>query len=89
MICKSCSFATDRMIVTEWHSLSPPDRRQERLAQVVAAMFTEPVTRTLPTVWHGDYTVSRARKWIRERDQEGTTLLVIDKSRPLRNRVGL
>ena len=43
-------------------------------------MLTEPVTRMLPSAWQGDYTVSRAREWIRERDQEGTTLLVIDNS---------
>ncbi len=43
-------------------------------------MLTEPVTRTLPTAWQGDYTASRAREWVRERDREGTTLLVINKS---------
>jgi RimJ/RimL family protein N-acetyltransferase len=80
MICKTCSFSTDRLIVGEWHSLSTPDGRPDDLAQVVTAMLTEPVTRTLPTAWQGDYTVSRAREWIRERDQEGTTLLVIEKS---------
>ncbi len=80
MICKSCSFTTDRLVVAEWHSLSPPDRQHGSLAQVVATMLTEPVTRTLPTAWQGSYTVSRAREWVRERDKEGTTLLVIDKS---------
>ena len=60
--------------------LPPPGGHQENLAQLVAAMLTEPVTRTLPTAWQGNFTVSRAREWIRERDQEGTTLMVIDKS---------
>jgi len=80
MICKTCSFETDRLIVGEWHSFPPTDRRQDSLAQVVATILTEPVTKTLPTAWQGSYTASRAREWIRERDQEGTTLLVIDKS---------
>ena len=80
MICKTCSFSTDRLTVGEWHSLSTPDREQNGLAQVVATMLTEPVTRMLPPAWQGDYTVSRAREWIRERDQYGTTLLVNDKS---------
>ena len=43
-------------------------------------MLTEPVTRTLPTAWQGNYTVSRAREWIKERDKEGTTLLVVERS---------
>ncbi len=43
-------------------------------------MLTEPVTRTLPSAWHGDYKASRSREWIAERDKEGTTLLVIEKS---------
>ncbi len=60
--------------------LPPPGGHQENLAQLVAAMLTEPVTRTLPTAWQGNYTVSRASEWIRERDREGTTLLAIDKS---------
>ncbi len=80
MMCKTCSFATDRLIVGEWHSLPFSDQRQASLDQVVATMLTEPVTRTLPTAWQGSYTVSRAREWIKERDKEGTTLLVIDKS---------
>ena len=67
-------------MVGEWNSLLLPDRQQGSLAQLVATMLTEPVTRTLPTAWQGNFTLSRAREWIRERDQEGTTLLVIDKS---------
>lgn len=80
MICKTCSFSTDRLIVGEWHSLPFAGRWQGSLDQAVATMLTESVTRSLPTAWQGNYTVSRAREWIGERDQEGTTLLVIDKS---------
>ena len=80
MICKTCSFSTDGLTVGEWHSLSPPDWPQDSLAQVVATMLTESVTRSLPTAWQGRYTVPRAREWITDRDKEGTTLLVIAKS---------
>lgn len=80
MICQTCSFTTDRLIVGEWHTLPPPDGHQEGIAQAVATMLTEPVTRTLPPAWQGDYTVPRARQWIKDRDKEGTTLLAIEKS---------
>ena len=43
-------------------------------------MLTEPVTRSLPVAWQGGYTRERALAWIEERDKEGTTLLVVDKS---------
>lgn len=50
-------------------------------------MLTEPVTRSLPASWQGSYTTERAREWIEERDEEGATLLVID--RLTRRPVGL
>ena len=43
-------------------------------------MLTENVTRSLPPAWQGKYTIERGRKWIKERDEEGTTLLVVDRS---------
>ena len=75
---RACTFQTERLLVREWHSLLSNDWRQEGLAEVVAAILTEPVTRSLPPSWHGDYSISRAREWIEERDEEGITLLVID-----------
>jgi len=30
MICKTCSFETDRLIVGEWHSLPFADRRPDK-----------------------------------------------------------
>ena len=43
-------------------------------------ILSEPVTRSLPTSWQGAYTVERARSWVEERDHEGTSLLVVEKS---------
>ena len=71
----------------EWHSLSPSDWQSRELEQLVTAMLTEPVTRSLPLSWQGSYTAERARRWIEERDEEGVTLLVID--RLTRRPVGL
>lgn len=64
----------------EWRSFSSCDWRDQDLAQVVSEMLTENVTRSLPTAWQGEYTIERGRKWIKERDREGTTLLVVDRS---------
>ncbi len=80
MICRACTFETDRLLVQEWRVVSSHDWHQQDLAHVVAAMLTEPVTRSLPPSWQGDYSVERAREWVKERDDEGPTLLIIDKS---------
>ncbi len=77
MICETCAFETDRLLVAEWHSLSRDD---EELARVVATLLTDPVTQSLPISWRGSYTVERARVWINERDIEATTLLIVEKS---------
>ena len=77
MICKSCSFQTPRLLVKEWHSLTPHDWTAPDLADVVAEILTENVTRSLPPGWQGAYTRSRAVQWIEERDAEGTTLIVV------------
>ena len=87
MVLKACTFVTERLLVNEWHSLSSSDWQQEDLAHAVAAMLTEPVTRALPQSWQGSYSIGRAREWIKERDEDGATLLVIDKS--VRKAVGL
>ena len=79
MLLRNCTFETGRLLVREWHSLSSGDWQQQDLAQVVATLLTEPVTRSLPSSWQGSYTVKRAHEWIKERDSEGTTLLVVDR----------
>ena len=78
-ILDTCYFETERLLVKEWHSFSPCDWQQQELAHVVASMLTEPVTRALPPDWQGNYSLDRALEWIRDRDDEGTTLLVVDR----------
>ena len=86
MTINSCLFETQRLIANEWHSPLPdgwplPDRWPvPDLAAVIAAMLTEDVTISLPEPWHGPYSTARARQWIEDRDNEGTTLLVVDKA---------
>ena len=75
----ACAFETEQLVVREWHSFPPGDDGKEDIATFIAAMLTEPVTRSLPPIWQGAYSVERARHWIEERDEEGTTLLVVDK----------
>ena len=80
MIGKTLRFQTERLLVNEWHSVANQESNPLDLADVVRAILTTPVTRTLPEVWQGPYTVERARDWIKERDLEGTTLLVVERS---------
>ena len=79
MVLRACTFETERLLVEEWHSLSSSDLHHQELAHVVTAILTESVTRWLPAPWQGSYTIERAQEWIKERDKEGATLLVIDK----------
>ena len=76
---RDCTFETERLQVKDWHSISSSDLQQQDLTGVVAAILTEPVSRSLPASWQGSYTTERAQEWIKERDIEGATLLVIDK----------
>ena len=77
MITRACAFETSRLRVSEWHLA--PLRPGKELAAVVAEMLTPAVLQPLPPAWHGAYTPDRARHWIAERDDEGTTLLVTDR----------
>lgn len=43
-------------------------------------MLTPSVTQSLPEAWQGAYTTERANEWIDERDREGATLLVLERS---------
>ena len=79
MVLGTCTFETERLMVKEWHSLLTSEGQQRELPYVVANILTGPVTRSLPESWQGSYTIDRARGWIDERDEEGTTLLVIYK----------
>ncbi len=83
----TCRFETPRLMVGEWHSLSSHDPGEGDLEHAVMSILTEEVTRALPPEWHGAYSVARARDWIRARDEEGVTLLVVERSS--RRAVGL
>jgi ribosomal-protein-alanine N-acetyltransferase len=84
VICKSCSFVTDRLIVNEWHLFSVDDKY---MASAIAAILTPRVTQTLPEVWRGEYSEDRAAKWLDALDREAATLLVLDRSS--KNPIGL
>ena len=77
---RNYSFSTGRLIVGDWHTLSGQDGAAITLPEVVATLLTPTVTRSLPPAWQGVDTAERARAWIQERDQEGVTLLVIERS---------
>jgi hypothetical protein len=71
LICKTCRFVTERLLVGEWHSLSADDWAHQELADVVSAILTTRVTKSLPEGWQGAYTIERSSEWIQERDQDG------------------
>ncbi len=77
---KCYRYETERLIVDEWHTLSDSDWPQQDLPGVIQQILTAPVTAFLPPSWQGVYTESRAQQWISERDDEGVTLLVVEKA---------
>lgn len=79
-------FSTARLDAREWHD-AERDGSVHDLPAIVGAMLTEPVTRWLPTAWHGPYTRARAEGWIADRDAEGPVLVVT--SRETRVPLGL
>lgn len=84
MIGKLSKYETDRLIVSEWHSLLASDKD---MAKAVMKILTPRVTRSLPESWQGEYSEDRTARWIEERDQEAALLLVLDRSS--KNPVGL
>lgn len=77
MICKSSNFTTDRLVVSEWRSLSVSDKD---MVKAVAAILTPSVTRSLPEKWRGEYSEHRAARWLEDVDREAAILLVLDRS---------
>jgi len=77
------SFETNRLVVEEWHRASS----RELLHDLIAVLLTPAVTASLPEAWQGTYDPARAAAWVRERDDEGTTLLA--RTRPGHECVGL
>lgn len=80
MVCGNYSFSTQRLLVNEWHSFTAEEWVQRDLAIVVMEMLTTRVTQPLPPAWQGSYSIDRARDWVKERDCEGVTLLVVEKA---------
>ena len=79
-ICSTCEFLTPRLLVKEWHSVAAHESTLQDLNSVVRAVLTPSATKSLPLTWQGAYTASRARDWIEARDNEGPTLLVVERS---------
>ena len=79
------NFETDRLTCKEWHALTDGYALSDSLESIVKDLLSPKVTESLPPPWQGDYSIERARNWIAERDAEGVTLLVLEKStcRPL------
>ncbi len=73
---KDCAFISDRLDVRGWHLPSAEARSDFDLPSVVAGLLTPAVTAPLPEGWQGDYSIERARDWIRDRDGESSVLLV-------------
>ena len=73
-------YSTDRLLVCEWHSIPSNEWNQAGLDAVVINILTPNVTKSLPPAWQGPYSLQRANAWISERDKEGVTLIVVDKS---------
>lgn len=74
------TYSTDRLLVKEWHSFTSDDWQEQDLAVIVKSILTPQVTFSLPPSWQGSYTLERALAWIAERDNEGITLLAVEKS---------
>ena len=73
-------YLTDRLLVCEWHSICSDECNQEGLENIVINILTPKVTQSLPPQWQGTYSLERARNWIKERDEEGVTLIIVEKS---------
>ena len=75
-VAANCSFRSDHLAVGEWHSVALPAGLE--LPDVVVRLLDSATTRWLPDQWAGEFDLARARSWIRERDEESTTLLVTE-----------
>ncbi|MES9955942.1 MAG: GNAT family N-acetyltransferase [Sedimenticola sp.] len=72
------SFETERLQVKEWHLFQDEGLSSQNLLRIVKDILTPLVTESLPPDWQGHYSVDRAREWIKERDNEGVTLLIVE-----------
>ena len=72
-------FSTERLVVNEWHSFTGEEWTRSDLTVVVQEVLSDSVTQSLPPEWQGSYSTARASQWIEQRDEEGVTLLVVNK----------
>lgn len=80
-VCRACAFDTDRLLVREWHAQPANDGwKAHDLTAAVVDIMTEPVTRALPPHWKGPFSAERAARWVADRDGEGSTLLVVERT---------
>ena len=71
------TFGSDRLLASNWRSISTSN---EEMADVVVAILTPAVPRSLPDHWQGDYTRERSANWLDELDKEAAVLLVTERS---------
>ncbi|MDE1463673.1 GNAT family N-acetyltransferase [Spartinivicinus poritis] len=72
-------FETSRLLITEWHSIDNNPHLQINLADTIKKILTPSVTHSLPADWQNIHTDDHAKNWIKARDSEGVTLLIIEK----------
>lgn len=80
MSVRDFDYETDRLSIREWHFIPSDDWKHQALEIIVKNILTPSVMRDLPRAWQGQYTLERAREWIEERGDEGTILIVVEKS---------
>lgn len=74
---RDLAFDTERLLVREWNSIFSSDWHENSLPEAVVRVMTAKVTASLPDEWQGDFTFERAVEWIKERNQEGSTLMIV------------
>ena len=74
-----CAFETARLRVADWYVLAGGPSHAFSLVGAVRTLLTSEVTAQLPAEWQGAYSERRALDWIRDRDAEGTPLLVVSR----------
>ncbi|WP_163832733.1 GNAT family N-acetyltransferase [Spartinivicinus ruber] len=79
MATNSYYFETIRLLVREWHSIDKTECKQNNLVNIVQQILTSAVTHSLPADWQNICTDEHAKNWIQARDNEGVTLLIIEK----------
>lgn len=72
------TFGTERLDVGPWHHIA--EAHGLDLHEVVQTVLTSETTNELPPGWQGEYSLLRARGWVRARDDEAVGLLACDRA---------